>query len=64
MYLEMYHLDPVKFCSAPGLAQQPAFKKTEVTLELLTDIDILLKVERGIRARIYHSNHQYAKANM
>ena len=37
--LKVYHLDPAKFLSGPGLAWQPALKKTEVELEFLTDID-------------------------
>ena len=40
-----------------------SFKKTEVKLVLLTDIDMLLMTERGIRERIYHAIHQYAKFN-
>ena len=47
--LKIYGLDPVKFFSAPGLAWQSAFKKTEVKLKLLTDADVLLMVEKGIR---------------
>ena len=45
MYLKIYHLDPLKFLSAPGLGMQAALKKTEVKLELLTDMDVLLKVK-------------------
>ena len=41
MCLKVYHLDPVKFLSAPGLAWQAALKRTEVKLELLTNIDML-----------------------
>ena len=63
MCLKLYHLDPVKFLSAPGLAWQAALKKTEVKLELLTDIDMLLMVEKGIRGGICHPIHQYVKAN-
>ena len=37
MCLKIQHFDPAKFHSAPGLAQQAAFKKTESELELLTD---------------------------
>ena len=62
MCLKIYHLDPVKFLSAPGLAWQAAFKKTEIKLELLTDIDMLLMVEKGTRGGIFHAIHQYAKA--
>ena len=39
------------------------FKKTEVKLELLTDNDMLLMVEKGIREGICHAIHRYATAN-
>ena len=42
MCLKIYHLDPVKFLSSPGLAWQAALKKIEVKLESLTYTDILL----------------------
>ena len=61
--IEIYELYPVHFFSAPGLAWQSALKKTEVKLELLTDIDMLLMVEKGIRSGIVHAIHKYAKAN-
>ena len=51
------------FLSAPGLAWQVCFKKTEVKLDLLTDIDLLLMVEKGTRSGICHAIHRYAKAN-
>ena len=63
MCLRIYHLDPVKLLSAPGLTWQAALKNTEVKLELLTDIDMLLMVNKGIRVGICHAVHQYAKAN-
>ena len=52
MYLKIYHLDPIKFLSASGLAWKAALEKTEVDLELLTDIDMMLMVEKGIRGEI------------
>ena len=61
--IEIYELDPVHFLSAPGLVWQTCPKTTRVKLELLTDIDMLLIVEKGIRGGIYHSIHRYAKAN-
>ena len=61
--LEVYELDPAHFLSLPGLAWQACLKKTNVELELLTDYDMLLMVEEGIRGGICHSIHRYAKAN-
>ena len=58
MCIEIYRLDPAKLFSASGLAWQAALKKTKVKLDLLTDIDILLMVEKGIRGGICHSIHQ------
>ena len=58
-----YELDPAHFLSLPGLAWQACLKKTNVELELLTDYDMLLMVEEGIRGGICHSIHRYAKAN-
>ena len=52
-----------KISNPGGLASQAALKKTEVKLELLTDIDMLLMVEKSIRGGIYHATHQYCKAN-
>ena len=46
MFLKINYLDPVKFLSAPGLTWQAVLKKTEVKLGLLTDINMLLMVEK------------------
>ena len=63
MCLKAYELDPAHFLSLPGLAWQACLKKTNIELELLTDYDMLLMVEKGIRGGICHSIHQYARAN-
>ena len=62
--IEIYELDPAHFSSAPRLAWQACFKKTGVKLELLTDIYMLLMVEKRIRGGICHAIHKYAKANI
>ena len=38
-------------------------KKTEVKLELITDYDMLMMVEEGIRGGICQAIYRYAKAN-
>ena len=61
--IEIYEVDPAHFLSAPRLAWQDFLKKTGAKLELLTDIDMLLMVEKGTRSGICHAIHRYAKAN-
>ena len=51
--LKIYHLDPVKILSAPGLSWQAALKD----LELLTDIYMLLMAEKNIKGGICHAIH-------
>ena len=63
MSLKIYEFNPAKFLSAHGLAWQAALKKAQVKLGLLTDIDMLLMVQKGIRGGTYHSIYQYGKAN-
>ena len=61
--LDIYELDPVYFASAPGLAWQVCLKKIEVKLELLTDYDMILMIEKGIRGGICQATHIYVKAS-
>ena len=61
--IEIYELDPTHFRSAPGLAWQACLKKRELELELFADSDMLLMIEKGIRGRICHAVHRYAKVN-
>ena len=52
----------VCFFTVPRLAWEAAFKKTKINLEPLTDIDMLLMVENGIRGGICHVIYRYTKA--
>ena len=61
--LENYELDPAHFVSLPGFAWQACLKKTNVELELLTDYDMLLMIEEGIRGGICHAVNRYVHAN-
>ena len=47
LYLKEYDLGAAYFCTTPGLAMEACFKKTNVKLELLTDINLILMFEKG-----------------
>jgi len=63
--LNAYGLDPAHYYTAPGITWDAMLKFTEVKLELLTDVDQVLFIERGIRGgtSISQCCHRYAKAN-
>ena len=61
--IKNYKLDPAHYYTAPGLAWDACLKITDVKLELLTDIDMLLMVEKGIRGGVSMISNRYGKAN-
>ena len=61
--IKVYELDPAHFLSLPGLAWLACLKKANIKLELLTDYDMILVVEEGIRGGICPSIHRHARAN-
>ena len=61
--LKHYKLDPVHFYTSPELAWRTCLKHTGIRLELLTDPDMLLMFERGIRGGITQAVRKYAAAN-
>ena len=63
MCIKIYELVPAKFPSAPGLAWRASLKKGKVKIDLLTDINMLLMLEKRIRGGICHAIHRYAKGN-
>ena len=58
-----YGLDPAHYFTAPGMSWDALLKKTGVELELLTDIDQHLFIEKGIRGGISMVSKRHAKAN-
>ena len=61
--IKNYELDPAHYYTAPGLAWDAALKITNVKLELLLDIDMLLMVEQGIRGGVSVISNRYGAAN-
>ena len=61
--LEHYKLDPAHFYTSPGLAWKACLKHTGIRLKLLTDPDMLLMFEHGIRGGITQAFRKYAAAN-
>ena len=61
--LKHYKLDPAHYYTSPGLAWDACLKTTGQHLELLTDYDMLMMFERGIRGGITHISKRYAEAN-
>ena len=58
-----YNLDPAWYFTSPGLAWDAMLKMTKVELELLSDPQMYLMVENGIRGGISTVSKTYAKAN-
>ena len=61
--LENYELDPAWYFTSPGLAWDASLKKTEVKLELLTDIEMLQMIEKGTRGGVSMISNRFGKAN-
>ena len=61
--IKNYKLDPAHYYTAPGLAWDAALRITEVELELLSDIDMLMMFEGGIRGGVSMISNRYGKAN-
>ena len=61
--LDNYRLDPMFYYTAPGLAWDACLKITKVRLELLTDYDMLMMIEKGIRGGVSMISTRYGKAN-
>ena len=61
--LTYYKLDPLHYITSPGLAWDAMLKMTGINLELITDIDMQLFIEKGLRGGISYIAHRHAEAN-
>ena len=62
-HIEIDKLDPAYFLTTPGLSWWTCLKKTGVKLELLTDENMFLMYEKGIRGVMCHVTCKYVEAN-
>ena len=60
---KVYELDALHYYTAPGLAWDAMLKITGVEIDLISDPDIYLMIDRGIRGGISAVTKRYAKAN-
>ena len=60
---KQYGLDPANYYTSPGLSWDALLKKTRVELELLTDYDQHLFIEKGMRGGISMVSKRHARAN-
>jgi hypothetical protein len=58
-----YGLDPCWYYTAPGMSWDAALKMTGIKLELLTDPDMHIFFENGMRGGMSTVSHRYAAAN-
>ena len=61
--LKCYGLDPCHYFSSPGLSWDAMLKMTGVKLEKVSDIDMYLFIEKGLRGGIVYIAKRYSEAN-
>ena len=61
--LKEHQLDPAYFVSTPSLANEAMLKITKTKIELLTDINMVLMIEKGIRGGLTQVIKKHSIAN-
>ena len=61
--LKYYELDPCHYFSAPGLSRDAMLKMTKVELEKISNADMHIFIEKGMRGGITCVNKRCSKAN-
>ena len=61
--MENYEFDPAWYYTAPGLAWDALLKLTKAELELITDPEMLMMIEEGVRGGVSLISTRYARAN-
>jgi len=60
--IESYGLDPAHYYTLPGFTWDAMLKHTRVNFELLTDIDKVMFIERGIRGGLSQCSHAVVRS--
>ena len=61
--LQYYKMDPAHYFTSPGLSWDTMLKMIGIKLELMSDIDKFLFIEKGMRGRISHIANRCGEAN-
>ena len=61
--LDYYGLDPCQYFGSPGLSWDAMLKMTRIELDLTSDIDMHLFIEKGMRGGISFISKRHSKAN-
>ena len=63
MCLQYYGLDPCHYISSPGLSWDSMLKFTGVELEKISDINVHLFLEKGMKGAISYISKRYARSD-
>ena len=61
--LDYYELDPCHYFSSPELSWEAMLKMTGIKLDLISDTDMHLFIEKGMRGGISYVSKRCSKAN-
>ena len=61
--MQYYKLDPCHYFTSPGLSWDAMLKMTNIKLELMTDIDMLQFIEKGMCGGVSYIANRYRNAN-
>ncbi|XP_054281315.1 uncharacterized protein LOC128998984 [Macrosteles quadrilineatus] len=63
MSMREFQLDPLYYVSTPGLTFDAMLRYTNVTIDLLTDLEMVKFVQRGMRGGLVGCSHRLSRAN-
>jgi hypothetical protein len=63
MSMREFQLDPSYYVSTPGLSMDAMLRYTNVTIDLLTDLEMVKFIQRGMRGGLVGVSHRWARAN-